>query len=169
MTYEELKISIDLNGYENVLPKIGKTYPDDSHWFVVCDDGDCHLFDRFGKEDDIKKVTEIYEDMIPTNIKKIVIPDSVISIKDYAFEYCNDLTSVTIPNSRMSIGNEAFMGCSGLTSMTIPDSVMEIGIGVFYGCSNLKSLIFKNKTFNQVKSMENYPFGIEDESIIKCN
>jgi hypothetical protein len=35
-------------------------------------------------------------------------------------------------------------------------------------CDALKEVIFKGKTLDEVKRMENYPFGIEDTSIIKC-
>ena len=44
-------------------------------------------------------------------VEKLIIPESVTSIKDYAFYGCSDLTSVTIPNSVTSIGNDAFYGC----------------------------------------------------------
>jgi len=168
MTYEELKISIDLNGYENVLPKIGKTRLDDSRWFIVCDDGDCHLFDVNGKENDIKKVTSIYGNMIPKDIKKIVIPNSVTRIKQSTFYGCDCLDSVTIGNNVTSIENWAFSYCIRLESIIIPNNVTNIWYFTFWNCNNLKSLIFKGKSLDQVKSMENYPFGIEDESIIKC-
>ena len=167
MTYEELKISIDLNGYKNVLPKVGKTYFDYSHWFVVCDDGDCHLFDENGIEDDIKKVTEIYEDIIPKDIKKIIIPDSIMSIGHVAFFKCTNLTSVMIPDSVMSIGNYAFYNCSRLTSVIISNGVTSIGYHAFFDCNKLMNVII-DKPIEHVKSMENYPWGIEDESIIKC-
>ena len=191
MTYEELLINIDLNGYENVLPSVGKTFLDDSHWFVVCDDGDCHLFDKNGKEDDISKIKEINEDMIPKDIKKIVIPNSTMSIGYCAFYGCSILISVKIPNSITSIWEWAFYNCSGLVSITIPNNVMSIGYSAFYNCSKLMSVtigngvtsigktafygcseltnITINKPIEHVKSMENYPWGIEDESIIKCN
>jgi hypothetical protein len=35
-------------------------------------------------------------------------------------------------------------------------------------CKSLKEIIFKGKTLEEVKQMENYPFGIKDKSIIKC-
>ena len=62
----------------------------------------------------------------------VVIPETyeglpVTSIGDYAFAYCDSLTSVTIPDSVTSIGNRAFYDCSGLTSVTIPDGVTSIG------------------------------------------
>ena len=43
-----------------------------------------------------------------TEIKDLVIPNSVTSIGRGAFRYCSDLTSVTIPNSVTSIGGGAF-------------------------------------------------------------
>ncbi|MBR2231168.1 MAG: leucine-rich repeat domain-containing protein [Prevotella sp.] len=54
-------------------------------------------------------------------IKDLVIPNSVTSIRDHAFRNCIGLTSVTIPNSVTSIGSYAFYNCSGLTSVHITD------------------------------------------------
>ncbi len=65
------------------------------------------------------------------------IPNSVISIGNYAFLYCSSLTSVTIPDSVTSIGDWAFDSCSKLISVTIPDSVTSIGERAFYSCSSL--------------------------------
>ncbi|MBR6827164.1 MAG: leucine-rich repeat protein [Prevotella sp.] len=65
---------------------------------------------------------------------------SVTSIGDYAFYYCNSLTTITIPNSVTSIGERAFRYCSKLTAITIPDSVTSIGESAFEGCSNLTSI-----------------------------
>lgn len=70
-------------------------------------------------------------------IEKLVIPDSVTSIGDYAFRGCSALTSVTIPNSVTSIGNYAFSGCSGITSITIPNNVTSIGKAAFNNCTGL--------------------------------
>ena len=71
-----------------------------------------------------------------------VIPSdgSVKSIGDYAFAYCDSLTSVTIPDSVKSIGDGAFLYCDSLTSITIPDSVASIGGGAFEGCTSLERL-----------------------------
>ena len=77
----------------------------------------------------------------------IVIPSSVAynnhtlkvtSIGEYAFEYCESLTSIVIPNSVTSIGNDAFHRCSSLTNIEIPNSVISIGEGAFEGCESLK-------------------------------
>ena len=75
-------------------------------------------------------------------VKDLVVPNSVTSIKRYAFSGCS-LTSVTIPNSVTSIEDDAFSGCS-LTSVSIPNSVTSIGSYVFSSCINLASVIIPN-------------------------
>ena len=73
-------------------------------------------------------------------ITNLVIPSSVTSIGDYAFQGCSSLTSVTIPDSVTSIGESAFRDCSRLTSVTIPDSVTSIGSYAFWYCESLTSV-----------------------------
>ena len=79
-----------------------------------------------------------------SNVKKVVIEDSVTSIGDSAFFYCSSLTSVMIPDSVISIGTSAFHSCSSLTSITIPDSVTSIGNFAFEWCSGLSSITLSN-------------------------
>jgi len=69
-----------------------------------------------------------------------ILPISVTSIGDYAFEDCTGLTSVTIGNGVKSIGNYAFYGCTGLASITIPNSVTSIGFNAFDHCTGLVSI-----------------------------
>ena len=77
-------------------------------------------------------------------IKDLVIPNSVTTIEQCAFQGCSGLTSVTIPNSVKSIGMIAFANCASLTSVTIPNSVTTIGDGVFEHCTGLTSVTIGN-------------------------
>ena len=70
-------------------------------------------------------------------VKDLVIPNSVTSIREGAFSNCSALTSVTIPNSVTSIRVVAFSGCSDLTSVTIGSGVEEIGYSAFANCPEL--------------------------------
>ena len=78
------------------------------------------------------------------DIQHVIIESGVTSIGDFAFVFCNNLTSVTIPNSVTSIDEDAFAECSGLTSIYIPNSVTYIGQCAFDGCSGLTSLSIPN-------------------------
>ena len=69
-----------------------------------------------------------------------VIPDSVTSIGDCAFEGCRSLSSLVIPDSVTRIGDSAFRGCTSLSSLVIPDSV-NIGFETFRGCESLTDII----------------------------
>jgi hypothetical protein len=89
-----------------------------------------------------------------SNVKKVVIEDSVTSIGDYAFFNCSSLTSITIPDSVTSIGESAFYGCSSLTSITIPDGVTSIGNTAFSYCSSLTSITIPDS----VTSIGDYAF-----------
>ena len=69
----------------------------------------------------------------------------VVAIADYAFagktEEGNDkITSVVLPDSITSIGNYAFEGCEALESVDLGDGVDQLGQFVFNGCSALTSI-----------------------------
>lgn len=73
-------------------------------------------------------------------IKDLVIPNTVTTIKTFAFMGGSSFTSVTIPNSVTSIGNSAFYRCSGLTSITLPNNAVTFGSNVFTSCTSLTSV-----------------------------
>ena len=54
-------------------------------------------------------------------VKDLVIPNTVTTIGNYAFDGCSGLTSVTIPKSVTTIGSDAFLNCTGLTKVHITD------------------------------------------------
>ena len=75
-----------------------------------------------------------------TKLTDLVIPDSVTSIKNYAFYGCRSLKSVNIPGSVTSIGTGTFSSCSALTDIIIPDSITSLETDVFSRCTSLKSI-----------------------------
>lgn len=79
-----------------------------------------------------------------TAITSVVLPDSITSIGEKAFNGCESLTSVTFgKNSQLSsIGPGAFNYCYSLESITIPESVTSIGSEAFNYCCGLRSVTF---------------------------
>ncbi|MCI7094522.1 MAG: leucine-rich repeat protein, partial [Clostridiales bacterium] len=77
-------------------------------------------------------------------VTALIIPGSVTSIGNGAFQFYSSLTSVTIPNSVRSIGFEAFIGCRSLTNVTIGNSVTSIGSSAFEYCTSLTSVTIGN-------------------------
>lgn len=73
-------------------------------------------------------------------VPNIIIPNSVTSIANNAFQKCTNLTSVTVPNSVTSIGNYAFAGCTNLKSITIPSSVTSVSDNAFQGSLNITDI-----------------------------
>lgn len=102
------------------------------------------------------------------SLVKVIIPDSVKSIGQDAFEntpwyeskedgvvYINNIlykykgdmpinTSITIKSGTKSITNAAFCWCDNLIDITIPNSITSIGDSVFHGCSGLTNITIPN-------------------------
>ena len=71
---------------------------------------------------------------------KLTIGNNITKIGSYAFYKCTSLKSVTIPDSVTSIEDNTFKFCESLTSVTIGNSVTSIGDVAFYGCTSLKGV-----------------------------
>ena len=76
-----------------------------------------------------------------TDLRSVIIPESVENIESGAFNFCTGLTSIIIPESVENIESGAFANCTGLTSVNIPKSVKIIEPSTFGGCSSLTSII----------------------------
>ena len=95
-----------------------------------------------------------------SNLKEIVIPDTVTIIEDRAFQVCKNLAEIKIPDNITVIGSCCFDGCTNLTKVEwgkgikdirdhafarctklshikIPNSVISMSYDVFSGCTNL--------------------------------
>ncbi len=84
-----------------------------------------------------------------TTFKKIVLPENLAVIENYAFESCINLEEVVLPETIQSIGDYAFAGCSSLSKIIIPDTGgdIEVGRGIFEECTSLTEITIQNKYF----------------------
>ena len=73
------------------------------------------------------------------NLSNVTISAGVSNISDSAFDYCENMASVTIPNTVVSIGSSAFYN-TGLTNVTIPASTTFIDSYAFVDCYNLTNI-----------------------------
>ena len=75
-------------------------------------------------------------------ITKIVIPNTVTQIENYAFSGCTSITSIQLPNTITSIGIYAFSNCTSLSEINLPTNSMytTMSDNLFRGCSNLKNI-----------------------------
>ena len=101
--------------------------------------GDIVIPDRFVHNGKTYKVTCIGEGAFKASVQNhelvslvssVEMPNSIDTIRNWAFSECVHLTSIDIPNSVKYIGDAAFAG-SGLTSVVIPSSVNGFGNSVF--------------------------------------
>lgn len=121
-------------------------------------------------------------------ITKLVIPESVTFIDDYALRYCTELESVTLPSHMTefpdqllaycdslttvelpkgltSLGYQCFYRSKGLTHITIPAGITAVDEYTFYGCSNLEEITFEGTitsvgkgAFESTDALTSFPF-----------
>ena len=88
------------------------------------------------------------------SLTNITIPNNITYIGSSAFAECRYLTNITIPNSVTSIADETFSRCYGLKDVSIPDSVISIGSSAFEYCDSLSDIILPDS----VTSISNSAF-----------
>ena len=92
------------------------------------------------------------------------IPASVTSIRDYAFYFCKKLSSIILPNSVISIGKYAFQYLK-VTAFTIPESVTTIGTGAFREFSGLITVDAANQNYS---ALDGVLFNKDQSTLIVC-
>lgn len=77
-----------------------------------------------------------------------VLPETVTTIGDSAFQWCDKLNSITMSEGVTRIGMYAFYGCDSLERVYMPSSVTNIGERAFAFCKNLKEVQLPNNISN---------------------
>ena len=72
--------------------------------------------------------------------KEIKIPDSVETIGNAAFRYCQNLERIALPSALQTLSSVTFYGCAALSEVTFPASLKTIESSVFDGCRNLSEV-----------------------------
>lgn len=75
-----------------------------------------------------------------SQLTSVTLPDSISSIGQHAFAYCDKITSIKIPSCVTSLEGYVFSGCEELGTVTFQEGLTSIGEHAFFGCEELKSI-----------------------------
>ena len=105
-----------------------------------------------------------------TDLRTVMIPDSVTEIEAYSFNNCTNLSNVTLSKNLESMGSSAFGNCDGLTQIEIPKSLESCDIsygsyGPFRDCDKLKKVKFEEGTTVIATMLFHHCTGIEEIEI----
>ena len=103
---------------------------------ITVAEGNSHYDSRNG----CNAIIETATNKLISGCRNTVIPNTVTSLDEGAFDYCINLQNIDIPSSVSSIGKYAFCHCTSLTAMTIPSTVTSISEYAFKDCSNLTDI-----------------------------
>lgn len=81
-----------------------------------------------------------------TGLEELVLPESLITIGNFAFSRCPALTNIVWNTQLQQIADKAFQYCSQLSTIRITEKVERIGTDVFKECTTLTSIIFDSNT-----------------------
>ena len=117
-------------------------------------------------------------------IAELYLPSSIVSIGEYAFAECDNLTkvvfkggesiglsafrdckallNVTLPKTLTLIDDSAFEGCTMLGKIKIPKSVTTIGFDAFIGCDRVRFDVSENPYAKQYAKQYSIPTSFFD-------
>lgn len=89
-----------------------------------------------------------------SNVEKVVLPPSLLTISGQAFMYCNYINEVQFSEGLETILAAAFYDCS-IPKVVLPKSVKTVAAVSFGVCKQLTEVIFKGKPTNLINSAFN--------------
>jgi len=101
-----------------------------------------------------------------SNLKSIILPNSITEVRGAAFYYCPKLTSISFPdNDGCTLYRGAIADCHALTTVYLPKNTMISGATPFYYCSSLTAIEVDAANVN-LKSVDGVVYTKNGESII---
>ena len=91
-------------------------------------------------------------------VKDVQIPYGVTTIGNHAFSDCYQIENVVLPGTVKKIGDEAFSVCDSLNSITIPASVTEIGKNLAHSYSGVSIFGYTGSTAESYAKENKYAF-----------
>ena len=89
-------------------------------------------------------IIESHTDKLIAGCSQTIIPLSVRSIGDYAFEFCHSLHEITIPDNVIEIGEHAFFGCHYLKRVQLSENLKHLSCSAFGDCLILEDIMLPN-------------------------
>lgn len=81
-----------------------------------------------------------------SELRSVVLPDTLTDIGTYAFYNCTNLKDINLPSGLTSIGARCFMNCKAIEKIVVPAGVTSIPTYCFNTCSKLSTLILVGDT-----------------------
>lgn len=81
-----------------------------------------------------KEKTEIVVYPVASSVVDLVLPETIKSIRPYAFCGAGSILSLALPDGLETIGEYAFYYCTALGNITLPETLTSLGEGAFYAC-----------------------------------
>lgn len=80
-----------------------------------------------------------------TSVKKINVPNTVVSIGDGAFSCFPSAVEINLSDNLKELGKGAFANMTSLNQITLPENITEIPEYCFYGCTSISKIDFLGK------------------------
>ena len=116
--------------------------------------------------DSVYTVTAIGEEAFDycSDLTGIELPNTIKYIRDKAFHF-SGITKIELPDSLITIGEYAFWSCDYIESIVIPEKVSSLRDYAFYSCDRLKKIIilsddyiyFYTRTFSGLNTNSDGP------------
>lgn len=112
-------------------------------------------------------------------LESVILSDSLVSVGDFAFRNCSQLTINGLPDSLTTIGEAAFYSCEKLLINNWPQKLSSIGPWAFGYCESLTSVpaslsAYPEACFFYCKSLNNLSIlnpsaSISEEAFARCD